>query len=76
MEFYQVHYGGGEWEDSWKDVSDLYMTEEKANNFVSMLGFKKVTHPNGREGMVQQKESDGFDYIPHWVRIEKIKVID
>lgn len=74
-EYYQVHYGGGEWEDSWEGVSLLYTTEEEANEFIQMLGFKKVTHPNGYVNWEQQDELDDLSYTSHWVRVETVEVI-
>lgn len=73
-EYYQVYYGGGEWEDSWEHVSSLYTTEEQANKYIQCLGFKKVTQPNGHTNWQQQDKVDDLSYVPHWVRIESVKV--
>lgn len=76
MEFYQVHYGGGEWEDSWENISGLYTTKEKANDYIVKLGFKWTEYPSGRYFWEQQEEYDGLSYTPHWVKIETVKVVD
>ena len=76
MEFYQVHYGGGEWEDSFERVSDLYRTHNSANAFISQLGFKWTVLPSGHSFWEQQEEYDGLSYTPHWVRAEIVKVVD
>lgn len=76
MEFYQVHYGGGEWEDSWERVSDIYTTKEKADQHIVQLGFKWTVYPNGHSFWEQQEESDGIDYTPHWIRVEIVRVVE
>lgn len=76
MEFYQVHYGGGEWKDSWERVSDLYITHNGANGFIAQLGFIWTVYPNGHSFWEQQEESNGIDYVPHWVRVEILRVVE
>lgn len=73
-DFYQVHYGGGEWEDRWEEVSCLYSSKEQAIDFIKRLGFKKVTLPNGRTVWEQQDELNDDGYDPHWVRIKLVNV--
>lgn len=76
MEFYQVHYGGGEWEDSWEHISGIYTTKEKADNYIVNLGFKWTIFPNGHSFWEQQEEIDYLSYTPHWVNVETVKMID
>lgn len=76
MEFYQVHYGGGEWEDSWEQVSGIYTTKEKADEHIKQLGFKWTVHSSGYEEWEQQEEYDSLSYTPYWARVESVRVVE